>query len=388
MANTLTNLIPDAYAALDQVSREIVGMIPSVTVDASVNRAAVNQAVRVNIVPASNALVDTTPAMSLPAAADQTIGSTTITISKSKAAPFSWQGNEQDGLNNGGAGYKGIRGNQIVQAMRTLVNAIEVDLCALHVGMSRAAGTAGTTPFASDMTGLNNARKIVVDNGAPQGDLQMVLDTTAGAKLRTLLGVSTYRDNSQNQFADQGVLVTPTGIPIRESAQVVTSTAGAMASATSSSAAFTVGQTVIPLATAGTGVVAAGDVITFANDTNQYIVASVSFAGANPASGDSITLAAPGLRKAQGAATRAITVVAAAARNMIYSKSAIVLATRMPERPEEGDMALDVTSITDPRTGLTFELALYGGYRKVRYEVALAWGCANIKPEHTGLLLG
>jgi hypothetical protein len=59
-------------------------------------------------------------------------------------------------------------------------------------------------------------------------------------------------------------------------------------------------------------VVAAGDIITFANDTNKYVVSAVSFAGANPASGDTITLAAPGLQKAQGVATRAITVVAAA----------------------------------------------------------------------------
>jgi hypothetical protein len=180
----------------------------------------------------------------------------------------------------------------------------------------------------------------------------------------------------------------PSGVAIRESAQVYNPASGAMASATSTSAAFTVGQTVIPLATAGTGVVAAGDVITFANDTNQYVVSAVSFAGANPASGDTITLAAPGLRKAQGVATRAITVLATSPRNMAFSRSAIVLATRMPERPQEGDMAIDVMTIQDPRSGLAFEVSMYPGYRKIRYEIALAWGVKNIKPEHTATLLG
>jgi hypothetical protein len=114
----------------------------------------------------------------------------------------------------------------------------------------------------------------------------------------------------------------------------------------------------------------------------------VSFAGANPASGDTITIAAPGIRVAQSSAAYAITVVASSARNMVFNRSAIVLAARAPARPEEGDMAEDVMMITDPRSGLTFEFAMYKGYRKVRYEIALAWGVKNIKPEHTGILLG
>jgi len=385
MSNTLTNLVPDLYAALDVVSRELTGLIPAVTVDASVNRAAVNQSVRVPIAPTSNAMVDTTPAMSVPAAADQTIGNAAITISKSKAVPFSWEGNEQVGLNSG-PGYMGIRANQIAQAMRTLVNDIELDLSGLHASFSRAIGTPTTTPFASDMSGAANARKILVDNGAPGSDLQLVVDTAAGAKLHTLFGVQTGR--VAVSLAEQGILTRSAQLDIRESGQILTPTAGAMASATTSAAVLSVGQTVLPLATAGTGVVAAGDIITIANDTNQYVVTSVSFAGSNPASGDTITIAAPGLRKAQSSAARNITVVATAARNMAFSRSAIVLATRMPQRPEEGDMAIDVMTITDPRTGLSFEVSMYPGYRKVRYEVALAWGVKNIKPEHTAILLG
>lgn len=387
MANTLTDLAPDLYAALDVVSRELIGFIPAVTVDSSVNRAAVGQAVKVPVAPSSNSMIDITPAMSVPSAADQTIGSTSISITRSKAVPFSWEGNEQVGLNSG-AGYLTIRANQIAQAMRTLANAVELDLAALYATTSRAAGTVGTVPFVSNTAALSAARKILVDNGAPTSDLQLVIDTNAGANLQTLFNINSARDKASETLAGQGVLTMPSGVAIRESAQVYNPASGAMANATSTSAAFTVGQTVIPLATAGTGVVAAGDVITFANDTNQYVVSAVSFAGANPASGDTITLAAPGLRKAQGVATRAITVLATSPRNMAFSRSAIVLATRMPERPQEGDMAIDVMTIQDPRSGLAFEVSMYPGYRKIRYEIALAWGVKNIKPEHTATLLG
>jgi len=387
MSNTLTGLIPDLYAALDVVSRELIGFIPAVTVDSSVNRAAVGQNVTVPVAPSSNSMVNTTPAMSVPSAADQTIGNTSIQITKSKAVPFSWEGNEQVGLNSG-AGYLTIRANQIAQAMRTLANAVELDLAALYTTTSRAAGAVGTVPFITNTAALSAARKILVDNGAPTSDLQLVIDTNAGANLQTLFNINSARDKAAETLAGQGVLTMPSGVAIRESAQVYNPASGAMASATSTSAAFTVGQTVIPLATAGTGVVAAGDVITFANDTNQYVVTSATFAGANPASGDTITLAAPGLRKAQGVATRAITVLATSPRNMAFSRSAIVLATRMPERPQEGDMAIDVMTIQDPRSGLAFEVSMYPGYRKIRYEIALAWGVKNIKPEHTATLLG
>ena len=387
MANTLTDLAPDLYAALDVVSRELVGMIPSVTVDARVNQAAVGQIVRSHVVPAANALIDNTPAMAFPTAAYQTIGSQEITITKSKSAPFSWQGNEQDLLASG-AGYMSVRANQMAQAMRKLVNDMEADLCALYATTSRAAGTVGTVPFVSNTAALSAARKVLVDNGAPISDLQLVIDTNAGANLQTLFNINSARDQAAANLSDQGILTTIGSTQVRESAQINTPTAGAMASATSTAAAFTVGQTVIPLATAGTGVVSAGDIITFANDTNQYNVASVSFAGANPASGDTITLAAPGLRKAQGVATRAITVLAASPRNMAFSRSAIVLATRMPERPAEGDLALDVMTIQDPRSGIAFEVAIYPGVRMVTYHIGLAWGVKNIKPEHTAQLLG
>ena len=387
MANTLTDLAPDLYAALDVVSRELVGMIPSVTVDARVNQAAVGQIVRSHVVPAANALIDNTPAMAFPTAAYQTIGNQEIVITKSKSAPFSWQGNEQDLLASG-AGYMSVRANQMAQAMRKLVNDMEADLCALYATTSRAAGTVGTVPFVSNTAALSAARKVLVDNGAPISDLQLVIDTNAGANLQTLFNINSARDQAAANLSDQGILTTIGSTQVRESAQINTPTAGAMANATSTAAAFTVGQTVIPLATAGTGVVAAGDVITFANDTNQYNIASVSFAGANPASGDTITLAAPGLRKAQGVATRAITVLAASPRNMAFSRSAIVLATRMPERPAEGDLALDVMTIQDPRSGIAFEVSIYPGVRMVTYHIGLAWGVKNIKPEHTAQLLG
>lgn len=384
MANTLTNLVPSMYNALDVVSRELVGFIPAVTMDATYTRAAVGQAVTSPVTPAASA-IDVTTGVTYPDVGDQTIGNTTMTISKARAVPIRWNGEERLGVDNNGAQYNVIFRDQVAQAMRTLTNEMESDLAGLYANASRAYGTAGTTPFASSTTELMQARKILVDNGAPFGDIQAVLDTGAGANVRTLYGINTNRDWSQVPLNARGVLVTPHGVSIRESGQVKIPTVGTQASATTNAAGYAVGATVITLASAGTGSFVAGDVITFAGDTNKYVVAS---GDTDVSNGGTITLAAPGLKKAIAASATAVTTISAGPRSLVFARSAIALAVRAPALPEQGDSAVDRMQITDPISGLTFEMSMYAGRRQMTYELAIAWGVKAVKPEHMAILLG
>jgi len=384
MANTITGLIPTMYNALNVISREITGLIPAVTSDMTYERAAVGQTVRSPVAPASTAS-DITPAVTPPNDGDQTIGYTDMTITKARRVPIRWNGEERLGLDNNGAQYNVIFRDQMAQAMRTLTNEVEADLAALHIYASRAYGTSGTTPFGSSLGDTANIRKLLVDNGAPTSDLNLIMNTSAGANLRTLTQLTKVNEAGDSSMLRQGVLLDIHGMALRESAQIVTSTAGTGASATTDTAGYAIGATVITLASAGTGTIVAGDVITFAGDTNKYVVAS---GDADVSNGGTITLAAPGLRKALAASAIAITVNAAAARNMAFSRSAIALATRAPALPAEGDSAADRFMLTDPNSGLSFEVSMYKQYRQVQYEVALAWGVKAVKPEHMGILLG
>ncbi|WP_455916174.1 P22 phage major capsid protein family protein [Pantoea agglomerans] len=374
MANTLTGLIPDLYESLDVVSRELAGFIPSVTLDASAERAALNQAIRIPISPAS-AAGDVVPGQIPPDDGDQAIGNTPFTISKSRMVPFRWSGEEQKGINSG-PGYNNIRRDQISQAMRTLVNEIETDLGKLAYLSSRASGTAGTTPFATNLSDTAQARKILSDNGAPLSDLQCVIDTTSGAALRTLAQLTKANEAGTTALRAQGTLLELHGFNIRESAGVATHTAGTGASYVTNGA-LAIGATVIPAQT-GTGTILVGDVVTIG--AFKYVVTSTL-------SGGSFTIGAPGLRAAV-ATGATITVASNFTANFAFSRSAIVLATRAPALPEEGDMADDRIMITDPRTGMAFEVSMYKQYRRVRYEIAAAWGCQNIKPAHTAIMLG
>jgi hypothetical protein len=377
--NTISSIVPDIYEALDIVSRELTGLIPAVTMNASAERAGINQNIVVDVEPSGN-VSDITPSMTVPEPTGQTSGSTIIQITKSRAAEFGFIGDDQKKLNTG-PGYMGTRANKIAQAIRAIANEVELDLAGLQSTFSRAYGTPGTTPFgtANDYTDASNVMKILKDNGSPISDNQLVINTSAGANF--IGKQSAVNAAGTDSMLRQGVLLDLAGMPLRESAQIQTAAVGTGTSYTSSTAGFAVGSTTIALIT-GSGTVLAGDVVTFADDANKYVVTTGTAAPGN------IVIAAPGLRQALPASAKALTIVAASARNMAFNRSALVLAARSPARPEEGDMAEDVIVITDPRSGLSMEFAMYKGYRKVRYEVGLAWGVKNIKPAHTALLLG
>ena len=378
MANTLTSLIPDLYEALDVVLREQVGFIPAVARDHSLERAALNQTVRSFVAPAVTAS-NVTPGLYAPDDGNQTIGNKTITISKSRYVPIRWNGEEQVGVNSG-PGYQKIRVNQIAQAMRTLCNEVETDLAALHINASRAYGTYNALPFASTLGDPAQVRKILADNGCPLNELQMVIDSSSGAAMRTLAQLTKVNEAGNDQMLRQGVLLDIHGFAIRESAQVNQAVTVGSGSSYVVNGATAKGATSIVIKT-GSGTVLAGDIITIGSYGDKYVVAT----GASAAG--TITINAPGLRNA-AADGDAIAIIGATNRNMAFDRNAIVLVTRAPALPGEGDMAEDAMFIQDPVSGLGFEVRMYKQYRQVKYELALAWGCAVMKSENFALLIG
>lgn len=382
MSNTLTQLIPDLYQSLDIVSRELCGFIPSITLDATAERAALNQPIRIPVTPASDA-EDVKPGQLPPDNGDQDIGNVPLAITKSRMVPFRWEGEQQKGIKSG-PGYHGIRRDQITQAMRTLVNEIESDIGMLFRRASRASGEAGKTPFKDTLTDTAQVRKILTDNGAPLSDLQCVIDTTAGAALRTMAQLTKANEAGTTSLRAQGTLLELHGFTLRESAGVAENE-GATAEKMTVKDNLEAGGCIVTVAGASADAkpnipdsVKSGSVLVLGK--YKYVVAKVS-------PGEAIIINPPGLMDDVKAGTK-FDVVSEFTANFAFSRSAIILATRAPALPEEGDMADDRIMITDPRTNMSFEVSMYKQYRRVRYEIAAAWGCQNIKPEHSALLLG
>ncbi len=380
-SNTLTGLIPVIYEAMDVVAREQVGFIPAVTLDPSAEFAALNQPIRSHVAPPAS-LVSITPGAYAPDSGGQTIGYVDLTISKQYASPIQWTGDEQVSL---GGQYANVFRDQVAQVLRAFDNQIENDIAvAALAACSRVVGAAGTTPFATanDLSAVAKVQQVLDDNGAPQSDRHLVLGSAAVAQLRgnqpLLLQVNTA--GSSNLLRRGSITADPVlGLELHNSAQIQSrATVGTGASYVIDGAGNTaVGSTVLKLKT-GTGTILVGDAIT---------IGSYSYVVTSALTSTLVTIAAPGLRAAV-ADGNTVTVVAAFTGNVALQKAGFLLATRQPLMPAGGDAASDVTSVTSPITGVTYQVALYKAYRQIHIEIALAWGYKAIKPEFIVGLLG
>lgn len=380
MANVLTPFIPDLYQALDEVSRELVGFVPSVARNSSAARAAVGENV---IVPVSTALQskDCSPAMQVPEPDEFVLDNVAITINKSKNVSFGLNGEEYQGLNNG-IGANQVFAENFKQAIRTLVNEMEVDVAKeAAINASRAFGTAGTAPFADDLKAAAHIKKILDDNGAPAIGRSLIIDTNAGVNLRGLTQLTNAGDAGTTMTLRQGELLPLFGLSIKESAGIYNGVAGTAEGATVNAAEA--GATELTLKAGTSGNIKAGDYITLAGDSNKYVVMK----DVAVSTGNKIKIAKPGLRVAASDGA-SVSVVASSARNVAFTQNAIQLVTRAPALPGGRDSAVDSYMLTDARSGMSFEVRVYDGYRKIRAEVACAWGVKAIKPEHIAALLG
>lgn len=380
MANVLTPFIPDLYQALDEVSRELVGFVPSVARNSSAARAAVGENV---IVPVSTALQskDCSPAMQVPEPDEFTLDNVAIAINKSKNVSFGLNGEEYQGLNNG-IGANQVLAENFKQAIRTLVNEMELDVAKeAAINASRAFGTAGTTPFENDLKAAAHIKKILDDNGAPSVGRSLIIDTNAGVNLRGLTQLTNVGNAGTTMTLRQGELLPLFGLSVKESAGVYNGVAGTAEGATVNAAEA--GATELTLKAGTSGTIKAGDYITLAGDSNKYVVMEEVAVS----SGNKIKIAKPGLRVAASDGA-SVSVVASSARNIAFTQNAIQLVTRAPALPGGRDSAVDSYMLTDARSGMSFEVRVYDGYRKMRAEVACAWGVKAIKPEHIAALLG
>lgn len=383
MANVLSNLAADIFKAADIVGREQVGFIPSVTINSNESvRAAKGDTIRSAFTRQAVVAEVYSPAMALPEPTYQTVDSKTFSINNYAEVDIPFTGEDIKHL-QAGAGFETVYGDQVAQAMRAITNKIEqyVGVVAKN-GASRAFGTAGTTPFGSNFNEVAEIRKILVDNGTPlDGRSSLIINSTAGVKLRNLAQLQKANEAGGSQLLRQGTLLDLQGLMFKESAGVASHTKGTGTGyVTNTGTTYPVGTTVIAVDT-GANTVLAGDVVTFAGDANKYVVA-VALAGG------SLTLGGSGLRQtlADGVA---MTVGDAYTGNIAFHQAAIELVCRpVAGRGVGQDAAIDSMTVQDPTSGLVYDISVYAGNMMKNIKVSCLYDAKVWKPEFVATLLG
>ena len=377
MANVFTALQPTLFSAAREVASEPFGVIPTINTNFDDKGVARGDVVTVPVAPV-RAPKDFIPAAYAPEGDDATAASVAVTITKSRKVDWNITGEQMQSLQNAESDKEWVR-QLILQGARALRNEAEADAAlAVKVGASRATGTAGTAPLSTNIDEIVNALTIMEANGAPKAAMSMVLGSAAANNLRKQGIIQQAQQAGSDLERRTGTLGNQEGFNIVVSNGVGQHTKGTGASYTTTTAGFAVGTTSIPLIT-GTGTINPGDIVTFAGDTNRYVVASgISAPG-------TITIAEPGLRQAVAASAVAVTVGNNYTANLFYERNAIVGVMR-PPRLDQNPMIQ--TQLINDGTGMTYLLAQNYQYGQTTWELHLAWGFKTVTPMFSGILLG
>lgn len=378
MANTLTAIAPTLYGTMRNISRELIGMIAASNTNFDSKGAAVGDTVKVPRVSATTNS-NYTPAMTTTAGADNTPTTDDLTITKTRMNTWNYTHEEKRSMENAGTFAEFMR-LRTAEGVRALLNEFEQDLwLEAYRNASRAVGTAGTTPFASNLSATALVRQVLDDNGAPAGDRSLVINTAAGANLRSLTQLTNVGDAGTDATLREGELLRINGLSIRESAQIALHTKGTGSGyLINNGAGYVVGDRTLVLDT-GTGTILAGDIVTTAADTTNKYVNNVALAS------NQITIGRPGLRIA-APDNNALTVGNNYTPNVALHRNALAAAVRPPII--EPNPSMSVMPISDELGKLTVLMCEIIGDGMTTFRLHLAWGVKAISGEHIATLMG
>ncbi|HZM00992.1 MAG TPA: P22 phage major capsid protein family protein [Planctomycetota bacterium] len=380
MANTLTDVMPKILGRAHLLLRKKLLLPRLVNTDWSDEAAMPGDTIDVPL-PASYTATDVTPAATPPTPADTTPTKVQIPLSKHKHADFFLADTDLMKIEK----EKHFLPMQTEAAVDALARIVNTDIFAEYKGVFGYVGTAGTTPFASDITGATLSKKTLNRQLCPKGNRRFVLDHDAEANA---LNLAPFRDASQSADANvitEGEVGRKLGFDWFSDDDVPTHTAGTGASATTNNAGYAIGIKTVTLASAGTGTILVGDIITFAGHTQTYVVTS---GDADVSNGGTISFY-PGLQVALAASTIAITLKASHVVNLAFHREAFAFATRpIADAVRFFKGGSEISSLTDPQTGITLRLEVMRQYKQTAWDFDISYGVKLVRPELASRLAG
>lgn len=378
---TLTTLAPVLFSAAQNVSAEPAGILDAINATWDDKGVAKGDSVKVPYAPVQKT-TDFAPANVSPLGEDQTAGAVSVKITQSKKTqPMVLTGEQIRSLENGGNYQEWVR-QWAEQSMRSLRNLAEADAAAaIKIGASRAVGTAGTTPFATDLDLIVDVKQVLRDNGCPFSDPQLVINSAAAAKLQKLgIYQQAYAAGSDEERRS-GLYKPQFGFQLRDSAGISLHTSGSASSYVTDTAADQAAGTTAIIVDTGTDDINAGDIFSIADGGGHYYVVASALTGATAGT---LNINRPGAKQLI-VRNKALTFTADYTPSLAFERSAVVGIMRPPLIPSNPTIKQMVISDKFGHSYLMLEIAQYG---QVIWEMHLAYGFKVVQPEHVALILG
>lgn len=390
-SNVFTALMSSFYAGVNMVQQEQTDTIDAANQNVALEQAVIGQTITFPIAPPA-ALSDTQYA-GVPDPNGETPGTGTLSLAYSKSGFFKYNGEEIQQLQLGGI-YSNYYRDQMAQRARAIRKAVAATIqTAIISNACRAVGAPGTDPFATInvLSGFAAPNKVFNDNGSPGADRHLILSTNSVQNIQGIQA-TLFRANEAgtDRLLRTGTIGSVQGLAVGMDTSVQSYSTFGTSSGNKNTGNVAVGDTSFVLDSSGTGVPIAGDTFHFTGDTSNggtyftYVVKSYA------TSTRVVTVNAPGFMTAYTAGTVLVFNTTTGIPNPFFTRDAITLIARQPLLPYNGPSGqlLDLTTIPDPRCGLTYQVAMWQNGRTIVIEVALVWGVGVTNPQDLGILWG
>jgi hypothetical protein len=380
MANTLTNVLPKLLATGLRALRE--NAVMSRLVNRSYSGMAAQRGNVINVpIPSAIAVREITAGVTQATNVDSNPTVALVTLDQWYESAFHLSDN--DFVSESGD----FRPMQASEAIKSLVNQIDKDIIANHVGLYGAAGTAGTTPFATVITPAIQARTKLNEQLAPMDDRRVVLDPAAEGNA---LGVSNILQYDQR--GDQGGIIRGSighklGMDFYMSQNITqysVGTAWATGWTVATGGATLGNSTITMINSTATGTVNIGDIFTLAGDSQQYVITAVN--STVTATTNELFTFYPALATTYSSGDAATVVGTDYVPNLVFHRDCFAFASR-PLMEIQG-LGSAMLSAVDPVSGVALRLELSRQFKQTTFSYDALWGSNVIRRELGAKIFG
>ena len=285
---------------------------------------------------------------------------------------------------------------QMQEAFKSLANAINTSVFDTYKGVYGYVGTAGDTPFGTgvEVASATSLRRVLHEQSCPKDNRRAVLDYAAEAAALNLAPFSDAEKRGSSATKTTGELGNIFGFDWNSDDGVPTHTRGAIGSGDLTvNGVNAKGATSVSIAK-GAGAsweAVEGDIISFAGDTQTYVIT----ADTTVVHTDNTSVPIAPALKIATEGSEEVTTRDSHVVNLGFHRDAFGLAMRSPDagikdllgQGKAGNV-MESVILQDPVTKLIMRLELIRGYKMTMWDVDCLWGTALVDSARAARLAG